>query len=174
MQHDKHAVYTFMKHILQDLISKGHVQEGSDIHIFSDGAASQFKQRFNIAAIELLNKDFNVSITWIYFASYHGKGAVDGVGGTLKQLAAIENKKNGSIQNASSFRDILQPKTSINIKFVSREVISETKKETEATFNSTKTIRGTRKIHWLKFVGDAKIMYKTHFECTSFTVSKLW
>ena len=42
---------------------------------FSDGAASQFKQRFTLCEITQLEKDWS----WNFFATGHGKGAVDGM-----------------------------------------------------------------------------------------------
>ena len=42
---------------------------------FSDGAALQFKQRFTLCGITQLEKDWS----WNFFATGHGKGAVDGM-----------------------------------------------------------------------------------------------
>ena len=56
------------------------IREFSNYVIFSDGAASQFKQRFTLSGIALLEK----SLSWNFFAASHGKGAVDGIGGQIE------------------------------------------------------------------------------------------
>jgi hypothetical protein len=57
--------------------------------IFSDGPASQFKNRYMVHLLAHLRLKFALDeISWNFFASGHGKGPVDGVGGTVKRLAA--------------------------------------------------------------------------------------
>ena len=42
--------------------------------IFSDGSASQFKQRFLFKNLTFIAKKFSISLSWNFFASSHGKG----------------------------------------------------------------------------------------------------
>ena len=49
------------------------------INTFSDGAASQFKQRYLFSNIHLWETNLNIQILWHFFATSHGKGAVDGM-----------------------------------------------------------------------------------------------
>ena len=55
---------------------------------FSDGAASQYKNRKNFINLCLHEDDFGISAEWHFYATSHGKGAFDGVGGSVKRLAA--------------------------------------------------------------------------------------
>ena len=55
------------------------------INIFSDGAASQFKRRYLFSNLYEWQNDYSVQIMWNFFATSHGKGAVDGIGGTVKR-----------------------------------------------------------------------------------------
>lgn len=55
---------------------------------FSDGAASQYKNRKNFLNLCLHEADFGVPAEWHFSATSHGKSACDGVGGTVKRLAA--------------------------------------------------------------------------------------
>ena len=48
---------------------------------FSDGAPTQFKQKFTICGMTLLQQ----SLSWNFFATSHGKGAVDGIRGRIKR-----------------------------------------------------------------------------------------
>ena len=84
LHHDKYAVNLFLKTILQHLDST--VQRFNKVVIFSDGAASQFKQHYLLSSITLLNRN----ISWNFFATSHGKGPVDGIGGITKRLVCYE------------------------------------------------------------------------------------
>ena len=48
--------------------------------VFSDGAGSQFKQRFLFSNLHYWEQD--LKLTWNFFATSHGKGVVDGLLGT--------------------------------------------------------------------------------------------
>lgn len=52
-----------------------------EIHIFSDGAASQFKNKFIWCFMSTTFKELfpALRVQWHFFATSHGKGAVDGV-----------------------------------------------------------------------------------------------
>ena len=55
------------------------------INIFSDGPTSQFKQRFLFSNLHHWEQDHDITIRWNFFATSHGKGVVDGIGGTVKR-----------------------------------------------------------------------------------------
>ena len=61
-----------------------------NLHLFTDSAAQHFKQRFflngvTMLAVALDKEDINFTITYDQFATSHGKGAVDGIGGASKR-----------------------------------------------------------------------------------------
>ena len=58
------------------------------LYYFSDGASTQFKNRKNFINLCKHAKDFDILAECNFFATSHGKGACDGVGGTVKRLAA--------------------------------------------------------------------------------------
>ncbi len=78
LDQDKVSVFTFMDILLKDLKSKFVIIE--EVHVFSDGAASHFKQHFLFSSLFLLEKTI-----WNFFATSHGKGVIDGIGGTVKR-----------------------------------------------------------------------------------------
>ena len=99
--HDKYAERTFLA-LLMDHV-ENNVKHFETYVVFSDGAGSQFKQRFTLCEITLLGK----SLSWNLFAASRGKGAVDGIGGTLKRdvhTAALA--KNIVIKNIDNFFDV--------------------------------------------------------------------
>ena len=51
---------------------------------FRDGAPTQFKQGFLLADLHNWENEFNINLIWHFFATSHSKGAVDGIGGTVK------------------------------------------------------------------------------------------
>ncbi|CAF4558071.1 unnamed protein product, partial [Rotaria sp. Silwood2] len=44
-----------------------------ELVIFSDGSASQFKQRYLLKNLSFLAKKFDIQLSWQFFASHHGK-----------------------------------------------------------------------------------------------------
>lgn len=57
------------------------------LEFFSDGAASQFKQHYLFSNLGWFKESYSLDeLTWNFFATSHGKGAVDGVGGAIKRL----------------------------------------------------------------------------------------
>ncbi|CAF0998814.1 unnamed protein product [Rotaria sordida] len=44
-----------------------------ELIIFSDGSASQFKQRYLFKNLTFLAKQFSINLSWNFFASNHGK-----------------------------------------------------------------------------------------------------
>ena len=72
LQHGKFAVHTFLVEIISSLKEKYPSVE--KIEFFSDGAASQFKQKFLFSNLSFLQEMFHIQISWHFFATSHGKG----------------------------------------------------------------------------------------------------
>ena len=89
LHHDTIAVYTFQKSFINFLKTflPTHLHPSKLIY-FSDGAASQYKNRKNFSNLCFHQEDFGISAEWHFSATSHGKGACDGLGGTVKRLAA--------------------------------------------------------------------------------------
>lgn len=80
--HDKTTAISYLCTAIDDAIQVG----TSEISIWSDGPSSQFKNRFIVSILPDLKARYNLSkLTWNYFATSHGKGPVDGVGGSIKR-----------------------------------------------------------------------------------------
>lgn len=86
LKHDTVAVHTFIRKVipyiqeLQPSISK--------ITYFSDGSAAQYKNHKNFTNLLQHKEDFGIAAEWHFFATSHRKSACDGIGGTVKRLAA--------------------------------------------------------------------------------------
>ena len=53
------------------------------INTFSDGPASQFKQQYLFSNLYTGEQNTQTNMIWNFFAMPHGKGAVDGLRGTI-------------------------------------------------------------------------------------------
>ena len=81
------AVHLFQRQFIQYL-KKQFSSLPHKIYYTSDGAASQYKNQKNLINFCYHEEDFGVPAEWHFSATSHGKVACDGVGGTVKRLAA--------------------------------------------------------------------------------------
>ena len=80
MNHDKYAVHVFLNKVFESF-EKSHPELQIGHKIFqSDGAAQHLKQKFTLCSMMLMDGD----VEWNFSATSHGKGEVDGLGGTCK------------------------------------------------------------------------------------------
>lgn len=73
----------FMDYIFKYLLEK--YPQIKIINIFSDGPGSQFKQRYLFSNLHTWEEKHEIKLIWNFFATSHGKGVVDGLGGTVKR-----------------------------------------------------------------------------------------
>ena len=121
LHHDKYTVNVFLSQIFQHLDEN--VQPFESIIMFLDGASSQFKQRFLLCSLTLMNRD----ITWNLFA--HGKGPVDGIGGMVKRVVSREVMSGrASVQLSQEFAIVAANKCKeTKILHIDKEEIEATK-----------------------------------------------
>lgn len=81
LAHDASSVHLFNSKVIKYLKEKFGCENISKICYFSDGAASQYKNKFNFMNHLKHEEDFGISAQWNFFATSHGKGACDGIGG---------------------------------------------------------------------------------------------
>lgn len=94
-------------------------------------------------------EDFKVAGEWHFFATSHGKGPCDGIGGTLKRLARRASLQGtANIQTPESLYNWCHVNvTNIQSFYVPSSEIEETEKLLEKRFKSAKPIRGTQSFH---------------------------
>jgi len=125
LQYTKLSVYAFTDHLIKFLKNK--YAAIRKINVFSDGASSQFKQRYLFSNLYLWEQKYEITLAWIFFATSHGKGVVDGLGGTVKRSVWRHVRSGQShVTTPMSFHDVArQCNPSINISFISSATISE-------------------------------------------------
>lgn len=105
LAHQAHAVWAHLDPVLE-LLSKDFPQT-SNVHIFSDSPSSQYRNRTNLWLLKKLFSDryfpLLKGVTWNYSEKGHGKGPMDGIGGTLKRSADYLVLHGNDITKASDF-----------------------------------------------------------------------
>ena len=93
LKHDKYAVVVYLSEILE--------YKPENVHFLKvlKTKNSQFKNKYVMGAIEMLSEMHNIKIIWNFSPTSHGKGPVDGVGATLKRMAADKVCRRESIIN---------------------------------------------------------------------------
>ncbi|XP_063232470.1 uncharacterized protein LOC134536608 [Bacillus rossius redtenbacheri] len=104
LNHNKYSVWVFLNKLIKVL--KEEFPSLARVHIFSDGSAAQFKNRYIILSLTYFQQDFGTDCTWNFFATSHGKGSVDGVGGTVKRTVwRLVKSRQCVVQCAEDFFD---------------------------------------------------------------------
>jgi hypothetical protein len=121
------------------------------VHSFSDGCAGQYKNCKNFLNLCYHKEDFGIDCIWNFFATSHGKSLCDGVGGTVKRLAARASlqrpydKQLLSAQEVFTFcKDEIK---GIHFIFISQADMEITRTTLEARYTIAKTVPGTRSFH---------------------------
>lgn len=158
--HDTASVHLFQKHLISYLKEKHSGMR--KIYYFSDGAAGQYKNRKNFANLVHHDHDFQVSAEWNFFATSHGKSSCDGVGGTVKRLAAHASLQGTLITTPKELYEWAKCNIhGIRFSFTSIEEHENEAHELNSRFFSLKTVPGTRNIHCVVPM-DRKIVIKTY------------
>ena len=150
LTHDTVAVHCFIKELLSYLKSNV-IDEVSKIYYFTDGCAAQYKNRKNFINLVYHEQDFGVPAEWHFFATSHGKGPCDGIGGTVKRLAArasLQKTNQVGIQNAEQlYLWAVDAIKKVKFAFVTKDTVSSQEENLMGRFQSSVTIAGTLGYH---------------------------
>ena len=146
--HTSGTIFAMIKELVPKI--KELVPSLETIHYLSDSPTSQYRNA-NMFNITSLHKQlFDVSATWQYFESGHGKGPCDGVGGAIKRNADLAVKKGKLIRTAREFynwgvEQYEQSQSLIECLICTKEDVKSANDEMMTL--GAKTIKGTMKIH---------------------------
>lgn len=175
LTHDTVAVHLFQTRLMHHL--KATIGNVSKIFYFSDGAASQYKNRKNFINLCHHHGDFGVEAEWHFFATSHGKGPCDGVGGSVKRLAArasLQRPYDGQIMTPHDLFAWAQENLPvISFVFVPQEEIDAHETKLASRFLSLRTIPGTRSFHSFRPLSLTTVSVKTFSLSESETTAKL-
>lgn len=150
MKHDTVAVYVFQSRIIEHMKKK--IPGLAKVYYFSDGCAGQYKNLKNFANLCHHEEDYNISAEWNFFATSHGKSACDGIGGTVKRLAARASLQRPLTDPILTPNDLYSwcSKNIENITFffVDSSAVLQASVRQENRFAFAKPVPGTRSFHW--------------------------
>lgn len=143
LQHDAVATWAHLQPVLGYITSNYPLAK--NIHFLSDGPTSQYRNKvaFYLASTVPFMKGFK-TVTWNFTEASHGKGAPDGVGGALKNLADRVVAYGTDIPNASALLENLAKHSSVRIFEVTEDNIAACG---ELVPPFLKSVPGTMKIH---------------------------
>ncbi|XP_038153357.1 uncharacterized protein LOC119791359 [Cyprinodon tularosa] len=143
LQHDAVATWAHLQPVLGYITSNYPLAK--NIHFLSDGPTSQYRNKvaFYLASTVPFMKGFK-TVTWNFTEASHGKGAPDGVGGALKNLADRVVAYGTDIPNASALLENLAKHSSVRLFEVTEDNIAACG---ELVPPFLKSVPGTMKIH---------------------------
>lgn len=158
LTHDKCCVWVFLKEIITDLKRDHSIEE---VSIFSDGCASQFKNRYTLSNLCHMEEDFGVTGDWCFFATSHGKGAVDGVGGSVKRMVWERVKcRQARVSTAEQFYkcciDLCKP--GIRVLLMESSVINQFRNFLENRWQKTFAIPHVQSKHYFRALNKQSIV----------------
>ena len=123
--HDKRTVVPYSLTVF-NYVKEMFRQNIQNINIWTDGPFSQFKNKFTFSYIghNLPHLFPHYHVAWNFSVTSHGKGDVDGIGGTIKQLVtrAIMSRR-AVIKDAKSLVEAVSQETRIQSKLISEDEI---------------------------------------------------
>ncbi|GBM33984.1 hypothetical protein AVEN_263222-1 [Araneus ventricosus] len=148
--HDTATVFSFQTAVIPSIKEKFPLVK--KLIYFSDGSSAQYKNRKNFVNICHHESDFELKSEWHFFATSHGKSSCDGIGGTVKRLAArtsLHRPYNNQILTAKDlFSFCTATITNIKFFFVPSVNVIEVESKLQQQFNEVPTaILGTRNYH---------------------------
>ncbi|KAJ4434497.1 hypothetical protein ANN_23059 [Periplaneta americana] len=132
-----------------------------NVNIFSDGCAGQLKCKYNFSNITLLKEQFNLfNLTWTFFATSHGKGAVDGIGAVVKRKVwNLVRARKVTVRDADTFARACSS-LKVNVIHVKSEEINSMTQKLGKAWENTLPITRTQNIQHVIAVSTYKIKYK--------------
>ena len=133
------------------------------VHVFSDGCAAQFRSRFVFALASQIHTD--IELQWHYSEAHHGKGPMDGIGGTIKRMVFRKVlSKQVVINSPKQFADFADTLSKVNCLYLPQESLIE-----EPSFVAEqKPIPDTLKTHkWVRYFNRAGTAYNNFYFLSS-------
>lgn len=142
---DASAIWTHMEPVLRDIRLK--FPNVGTIHFWSDGPSKQYKNKKNFFLLCSVPRT-----TWNFFATSHGNGAPDGIGGTVKRTADRLLLLGNDIVEGKIFHELVGKSLSSTQLYYITEADMQT---CDALLSQTlKPVPATRKIHQITPYGN--------------------
>lgn len=167
VNHDATGVHLYITKMINFFKNRFGAKSIKKIYYFSDGAKSQYKNRYNISNLMNHKKDFKIEAEWHFFATSHGKGPGDGIGGCVKKQAYRASLQNRNNLNITTTEKLYEWATKffkkIFFDFTSLSEYEKHKKKLQTRFSKAKKITGTRQYH------SYRVLNSTTIQCQIFS-----
>ncbi|KAI4785365.1 hypothetical protein KUCAC02_037808 [Chaenocephalus aceratus] len=133
-----------MEPVLKDIKTK--YPQVTTVHFWSDGPSKQYKNKKNFFLLSAIPPTLGFEkATWNFFPTSHGKGAPDGIGGTVKRTADNLVLRGNDVTDGHTFFE----KVSNSLKGVQLHYIVEEDMERYDTLliDPLRPVPSTRQIH---------------------------
>ena len=161
--HKAQTIFAFLKALMEWM--KTNLPPITQVHYLSDSPSSQYRNSTIFRIVHSHKELFQVSATWNYFESGHGKGPCDGVGGSVKRSADLAVKKNQEL--IKSAKDFFmwgrKQESAVTYLLVTPEEVTRAVEELEAMGKFP--VPGTMKVHSVIPLGDE--LYSRETSCFS-------
>ncbi|CAF0941642.1 unnamed protein product, partial [Didymodactylos carnosus] len=118
----------------------------------------------HVSKLVQLARDFSFDLTWNFYATFHGIGVVDGIGGTVKRLVWGAVLAGQTCRSAEDFVRIAKQKTNkITLIELTKNDIDASKNKLQNIFAVVKAVPETLKTHCIKVI-DNKAIESVVFE----------
>lgn len=169
--HDCTAVHLFNEKMIAFLKNRHGSENVKKLHYFSDGAGSQYKNKYNFINLLYHEEDFGVQAVWHFFATAHGKGACDGIGGKVKReafKASMQRVDRNPINTPRLFFEWAQSFfKKIKFDFCTLDEHLEQESLLQERYAVAKTIKNTRQFHFYSPINETTIMCKVFSDDTT-------
>ncbi|XP_048092646.1 uncharacterized protein LOC125289715 [Alosa alosa] len=145
LRHDATATWAHLEPILKKM--RRECPEVTVVHFLSDGPTSQYRNKTNFYLASTIPFMMGFQhVTWNFSEASHGKGAPDGVGGALKNLADRIVAYGTNIPDVDTLHQQLDAQSSVHILKITEDDIN---RSSELVPPTLKALPGTMKIHQL-------------------------
>ncbi|KAK3770821.1 hypothetical protein RRG08_036422 [Elysia crispata] len=154
----KNAVLTFLRKVVEGL---KHSDVGDCFILYTDGPSSEFKNKFTLKTIHEISQILQCEVRWQYFATSHGKGVVDGIGGAAKSAVRkrVLSKTGPVVQCASDFvREVRKDLPRVKVTEVTEEEISVN----DSKWKDVDSVPGIKSVHCISYNKGICKLYQTN------------
>ena len=162
--HEKRSVAAYTQKIITIML--GLMPTINRFNIWTDGPSSQYKSKYIFALLAKLQVENNIKMEWNYFATSHGKGPNDALGGRAKATVhRLVMTRRVIAQNANSFakalREVQTGITTINMTANDIEDHCQTLNIDQLWDSLPASVSGTRNTHFVSCT-DGRIIRKDY------------
>lgn len=145
--HDTIFVYCVQQLMMKEI--ENLIPACTNVHYFTDGAASQYKNKKVFYNLMHHLNDFGKTATHHFHATSHGKGPIDGIGGTAKRMAYNAAMRGSIIRDAEElYHFLVNKQTHITSKFITQNMYETAKELLCERWTLAKPIKGTQSFHY--------------------------